>query len=231
MSKHSVDELFAEAEQLCESIETRERSVESDKWALAERLWRLNTEHGVPKKEIARRIGRSPKMVRNHIAVWEMGGGDAHPPRQPFTEVYYEVRGPEGSREGIADREARKVVRERPEVIAEAITKADPETQRKIADAIVRAEPEPSLRGAVAPPTPTPPVGPSAERQLGRATFTLWEVTQMLLDEVPAGEAKIRMLADAEKAERLAHGIATLLDTGEIDAQFSRLLDEVGADR
>lgn len=55
-------------------------------------------------------------MVRFHIEVWERSGGDERPP-QTFTEAYYEVRGPSNSRQGIADREVRKAIRERPESV------------------------------------------------------------------------------------------------------------------
>lgn len=230
MSGQSVERLIAEARQRWDAIDDRQRSVDADKWALAELLWRLNKEHGVTKRALARRIGRSEKMIRYHIAVWETRCADARSDRT-FTEAYYEVRGPSGSRQGIADREVRKAIRERPESVAEAIAQADTETQRRVADAIVAHEPERSLRRAVEPATPPAPPAPSPARMLGRAIFTIWEVSQLLLDEVPAGEEKVWLAGDVERGQRLLRGIAWLLDTGEIDEAFSKLLEEVGADR
>lgn len=231
MSEHSVDRLIAEARQHLDAADERQRSADDEKWAAAELLWRANKEHGVSQREIAERVGRSVFTVNRHIAVWEIGRVSAHKQRPTFTEAYYEVRGPEGSRQGIADREVRKAARERPEAIAEAIKQAPPEMQRKIADAIVKTNPEPSLRDAVSPPKPPAPTSPSAARMLGRAIFTIWEVSQLLLDEVPTGEEKVWLAGDVERGQRLLRGIAWLLDTGEIDQAFSELLEEVAADR
>lgn len=232
MSGHSVDQRIAEARERWDAIDDRQRSVDAEKWALAELLWRLNKEDGLAQREIGAQVGRSHKTVGYYVAVWERHLGNAHSQdARSFTDAYYEMRGPSGSRQGIADREVRKAARERPEAIAEAIKQAPPEMQRKIADAIVKTNPEPSLRDAVSPPKPPAPTSPSAARMLGRAIFTIWEVSQLLLDEVPTGEEKVWLAGDVERGQRLLRGIAWLLDTGEIDQAFSELLEEVAADR
>jgi hypothetical protein len=233
-------------------------------WTAAEALWKANRTDGVGQTEISAQLtdqlgaGYSQKTVSRYIAVWERDGQSAR--TKSFTEAYYEMRETGGGREGIANREARKVVRERPEVIAEelrvapgdgaaivansiinsspekvaqAITEAPREVQAKIADALVKAPAtEPVLRNIAkrsSEPAPQAP-SPRAERKLSDGVFRLWEAGELLMDETPGGEERVRMIAMAEKAQRLAAGILHLIDSGELEAEFSKLIEEVGAE-
>lgn len=168
-------------------------------------------------------LGRSRQWVSKLIA-WVEKGADHG--TTPFS-------GPEENEARYQRHDRRKVseiAQERPEAVAEAITKADPETQRKIAAAIVKADPEPALSDAIAPPTRKPAPGIPTWRRLEKATFTLWEVGQDLMDQAPADEQKVRMVGAASQAAALAAGIVALLSTGEIDEDFRALLAEVDAD-
>lgn len=228
MSSNSVDERVAEAVKRWNAIDDHDKAVETEKWGLAELLWKLHTEDGLSKSELGRRLGRSHNSVGRYIAVWKTRCRTAQSSDSTFTEVYYEVRGPEGSRQGIADREVRKAIRERPEAVAEEIAKAEPDTQRRIADAIVTSPTvEPSLEYVATPkerqPRPMKSIGQTVEE----ATFGLWDAGQRLMDEVPSGEERVRIVASAEKAQRLAAGIAMLLNSGQVDDAFRDLVAEL----
>jgi hypothetical protein len=132
----SAEGLIAEAKRHLDLADERQRTADEDKWAAAECMWRAHREHGVTQTEIAGRIGRRQDTVSRHIKIWADYG--ARHNRPSFTEAYYEVRGPSGDRQSIADREVRKAVRERPEVVAEAISEASPETRQIVAEAALR---------------------------------------------------------------------------------------------
>lgn len=228
MSKHSVDELIAEAKQHLDAADEKQRTADEEKWAAAECLWRAHDEYGVSKRDLARRVGRATSTVSRHIAVWETRCVSERSHEGSFTEAYMEVRGPGDNRQGIADREVRKAIRERPEAVAEEIAKAEPDTQRRIADAIVTSPTvEPSLEYVATPkerqPRPMKSIGQTVEE----ATFGLWDASQRLMDEVPSGEERVRIVASAEKAQRLAAGIAMLLNSGQVDDAFRDLVAEL----
>lgn len=167
--------------------------------------------------KIADELGRSKAWV-GYLIRWVNNGDPDHP--SPF----------QGSAEVRERSVARKLARETPEVLVAAIAAAPPKAQRKIADAIVSRSTEPSLTKAVAPGPPKPRQPKPTETKLGDAVFALWEVGEQLMDETPAGDAKVRMTALAEKAQRLADGIVQLLDTGEFEDAFRELVAEVGAE-
>ena len=124
-------------------------------------------------------------------------------------------------------RKVEEAAAECPAAVAEALTGMAPETQRQVADALIRATTtEPSLKRVAEGPKRHPRIPKSPERKLGDATFLLWDVSQMLLDEVPSGEEQVRMISDAQKSQRLATGIEHLLTTGELDEALRELLDE-----
>lgn len=129
---------------------------------------------------------------------------------------------------------AKKVAREQPEAIAAAITEAPAEAQRKIADELIKApSTERSLRSiAKKSSEPRSPREPKPiERRLQNATFTLWEVGEALLDEVPSDDERGRMLVVAKNAQQLAAGLVYLLDTGTFEDAFRELVEQMGADK
>lgn len=203
-------------------------------WTAAEALWKANKIEGASQREISDQLtdrlgpGYTHRTIGRYIKVWERFGGDAR--TQTFTEAYYEVRGAGDSRQGIADREVRKVARERPEVVADAIAEAPPEAQRKIADALIKAPAtEKSLRNVAKRSTEPPPKLPlpKAESKLGDGVFKLWEASQLLLDETPTAEGKVRMMGQVETAKKITAALDHLLDTGELDAAFEELVEEM----
>lgn len=125
---------------------------------------------------------------------------------------------------------AKKLARQNPEAIVEAIAEAPKEAQDKIATGIV-ALPNKALSTSVQKPERKPRAPREIERQLAQAVIDLWDVGERLMDEAPpSGESRVRMLAYAEKAERIGHGLAQLLQTGEIEDELRDLLAEgVGA--
>jgi hypothetical protein len=179
---------------------------------------------GLTWKEVGAAVGYSESWAHKLMA-WSETGGSASLPfgGAEQNQARYERH------ERLHDRrKVSEIAAERPEAIAEAIAKADPETQRKIADSIVNSgTAEPSLAHAVNPPDRKPREGKPTWRRLSDATFTLWEVGQQLMDEVPSGEERVRMISSAEKAQRLAAGIALLLNTGELDDAFRDLLNDI----
>lgn len=171
----------------------------------------------------AQQLQRSQNFVGTLVR-WHTSEPDAvHPPFGGPSEN--EARYERADRRKVED-----AIRERPEAVAAAIAKAPAEVQRKLADEIVKQPTERSLKSLAEPKDRQGREGKSTEQRLGAATFTLWEVGEALLDEVPTAEARVRMLAIAEKAGRLAAGIVYHLETGEIDSEFRDLLQEVGAE-
>lgn len=210
MSRDSVDHLERAKVYIGKGEEYYRRAAE-------EILAAMNEDPTLSYREVAAAIGRDKSWVHK-IVQWSTSVVDDNCPT-PFSEAAGKPNRDESG--------AKKMIRERPEFVAEAIAKADPETQRKIAAAIVKAEPEAPLADAVAPPIRKPAPGTPAWRRLEKATFTLWEVGQDLMDQAPTGEQKVRMLASAQAAERLASGISMLLGSGEVDDAFRDLLGEM----
>jgi hypothetical protein len=172
--------------------------------------------------EVGKQLGRSEKWIRD-LVKWSTTS-ESSPTPYSGAEVAAEVDA----------RKVRQAARERPEAIAEAISSAPAEAQQKIADEILKApNTERSLRNVVkkaSEPAPTYEL-PKAESKLGDAVMRAWEASELLREgEDPPYDAKYRMTTLAEKLERLAIGLRHYLDTGDVDAEFTQLLEEVGAD-
>lgn len=172
-------------------------------------------------RAIAKTVGRS-RYWCEQIVRWRTSGMD-------------QVHGPFGGQEENEARYARHdkrkiedVLDERPEAVVDAIRNASDEVRALLVLTLADLFRDESTKGKKAP-TPRVPKTPSL--RLEQATISLWEIGELLMDEVPTPEDRVRMLSAAEKALRLASGIVALLDTGELDQEFSTLLQEVGSDR
>ena len=126
---------------------------------------------------------------------------------------------------------ANKVLREEPEVIAEAIAKADRDVQRRVAKGLVEStSTERSLRDLV-DREPRQQPAPDPERKVADGAFLLWEAGELLMDEVPDDASRVRIADAADRAALLAAGIKRLVDTGEFDSEFEELVTQVRAER
>ena len=184
----------------------------------------MNEDPTLGYRAVGEQLGRSDHWCRKLVTHFTSATDPSHSP----------FGGPEENEARYQRHDRRKVseiAAERPEAIAEAITQADPEAQRKIADALIAAQTtEPSLKRVAEGPKQHTATPKSPERKLGEAVFLLWEAGEMLMDENPSNESKIRMSAMAEKAERLSRGLSQLLDTGEFEDAFRDLMAEMGAE-
>lgn len=169
---------------------------------------------------VAQAVGRSKSWCQA-LVQWRTNGLDEV---GPFSEA---AGKPNRDESGV-----RKVLRDRPEQIAEAIAQAPAEAQVKIADALIRSQDtEPSLRSVVdkesRPKAPYLP--PTAEKKLRAAVFVAFEASELLKDGGALDyDEKYRVVEAAKQLRRLSDGILYLLDTGDIDAEFQALLAEVG---
>lgn len=167
------------------------------------------------------RLGRSKSWCQRLVTHFTSVADPEHPP----------FGGPDENEARYQRHDRRKVeqiAQERPEAVAEAIAKADPETQRKIADAIVTSPTvEPSLADAATPKVRQPRPMKSIGQTVEESTFGLWDASQRLMDEMPSDEEWVRIVASAEKAQRLAAGITMLRNGGQVDDAFRDLVAEL----
>lgn len=171
---------------------------------------------------IAEALGRHRSWVSKLTAWVENGDRDHISPFGGETQ--------QGRREASV---ARKVAREHPEALVAAIAAAPAAAQRKIADELIKQpSTEKSLRSIAkrsSEPSPKLPL-PKAEAKAGDGVFRLWEACELLLDEAPSDDERVRITALFEKALRLSEGGLHLLGTGELEDEFRALVEEVRAD-
>lgn len=175
----------------------------------------MDEDPNLSRRSVAKEIGRSHAWV-NDLLSWQ-GGKRANQP-SPYSGEEY------------ADRKARehtkRIARQNPEAIVEAIAEAPKEAQDKIATGLV-ALPNKAVSTSVQSPERKPRSPKALEHQLAQTVIDLWDLGERLMDEPPpSGDTKVLMLAYAEKAERVAAGISRLLRTGELDDELRDLLAE-----
>jgi hypothetical protein len=188
---------------------------------------------GASYRQLGAETGRSHQLVGWFVRVHRTYGKSGVDKPDSFNQAILAIRGVSNASERVRKDESamRKVIRDRPERVAEAIANASPDVQKQIADFLVASQAEASLRKAVKPgPRPEPKV-PMPENKLGEALFLIWEAGELLLDHAPSDEERIRMLNQADKVERLASGIRHALDVSGIDAEFETLVREMAAER
>lgn len=123
-----ADQLLREAAKFLASAEQKQSKADDDKWAAAERMWKVNKEEGISQREIAGAVGVSEETVRIYVnIITERPNGRW----ETFTDAYYSIRSgaTPGERE---ERAVERVARERPEIIARVV-EATPGAARAIA--------------------------------------------------------------------------------------------------
>lgn len=123
-----AEKLLREAAQELKLADGQQRKADDHKWAAAERMWIANKEEGVTQREIAVAVGVSQSSVHDYVSIWS----DYDRNQVSFTEAYYGVRS-DATPEATEGRAIERVLRERPEVIAEKI-KTAPEKSQKIVE-------------------------------------------------------------------------------------------------
>ncbi len=177
----------------------------------------------ISQRQIAEAMGRSQKWVQK-IVQWRTS--DADHTHGPFG-------GPEENEARYARHDKRKVseiLEDRPDAIVKAILAAPKDKQLEILNALLYSQAAGKTKVSVPAKERVAKVPKPASLRLEEATFSLWEIGESLMDEVPEADDRLRMLSAARKAKQLAEGIVLLLDTGELDSQFTKFLEEIGAE-
>lgn len=153
------------------------------------------------------------------------------------TSVADHQHGPFGGQEENEARYARhdkrkvsEILKDRPEALVEAILAGPKDALFEILNALLDSQATGEAKGSVPVKERVARVPKPASLRLEEATFSLWEIGESLMDEVPEADDRLRMLSAARKAKQLAEGIVLLLDTGELDSQFTKFLEEIGAE-
>lgn len=223
---------LARAKEYIAIAESGDAKIEAYKSAAEEIRAAMDDDPTIGVRAVASALGRSKSWV-DRLVRWSTSVQD--PQHPPFGgEAENQARYERADR-----RKVEEVIRERPEAIAEAIAKAPAEAQRRIADEIVKQPTEGSLKRLATPREPRKPKSAhdslsEAAVKVGDVAFSLWTVSDLLMDEAPSGEDRIRLLslldnveAGADRATRMARGLRRLLETGELEDELQRLIEEV----
>lgn len=218
------------------AIKNEEAAGEA-RWSQAAEIVR-RLEHETEREIAASWInGRTGKpydhvTVERFAAAWKEFGAVPHQKRPAFWKATEQAQGSTTRTERneaqppTSAQTARKLA-------ANIADKSSPEVQAAFADELIKQPgTESSLRSITkrsSEPSPKLPT-PKAEQKLGDGVFRLWEACELLLDEVPSDDARVRLTALFEKAKRLSDGGLHLLGTGELEDEFRKLMEEVGAD-
>lgn len=133
-----AQKLLNEAKRLLDAADEKQRSIDADRWAAAERMWQASREEGVSMRAIALAVGfRNQSSVSRHIEIWDRYGSVADSNRPAYAEAYYEVQGM--SRDERYDLAARQTLREADEAtIGKLVSSLPPDRQAVVVRAALR---------------------------------------------------------------------------------------------